>query len=99
MEENAERSELEARLPVYQRHDFEVLLSEMGWPIGIDSDYPAELRRRLHAASASYQMGNKSVDHVLKRYLVDVNFDEASTDRLDKKIAWFLTARLEALND
>jgi hypothetical protein len=42
-------------------------------------------------------MGNKSVDHILKRYLDDVKYDEAPEDRLDKKIAWFLTARLSAL--
>ena len=90
---------LEAQLPCFQHRDFEILLSDMGWPVGIDSDYPSELRRRLHAASASYQMGNKSVDNVLKRYLATKQFDETPRNRLDKKIEWFLKARLDALNN
>ena len=69
MEQTIPAAGLEVQLPCFQRRDFEILLSDMGWAIGIDSDYPSELRRRLHAASAS------SVDHVLKRYLATEQFE------------------------
>lgn len=92
MEQTIPAAGLEVQLPCFQRRDFEILLSDMGWAIGIDSDYPSELRRRLHAASAS------SVDHVLKRYLATEQFEETPRSRLDRKIEWFLTARLDALN-
>jgi hypothetical protein len=79
-------SSLSDQLPLFQRRDFEISFNKF-WPIGIDSDYPSDLRVRLSAASASYQMGNKSIDSVVKRYFKDFACESSSADRLDKKIS------------
>jgi hypothetical protein len=92
-----EASPLSDQLPLFQLRDFDVLLNQ-SWPVGVDSDYPSELRVRLSAASISFQMGNKSVDHVVKRYLTDVTYKESPTDRLDKRIAHSLKLQLGKLD-
>jgi hypothetical protein len=89
---------LKQELPLFQHRDFEALLNQAGWEVGVDNDYPAEFRRRLSAASVSYHLRNKSIDYTLKRYLSDVTYDESPQNRLDKRIAWFITSRLDALN-
>lgn len=85
------------QLPLFQLRDFDILLNQ-SWPVGVDSDYPSELRTRLSAASISFQMGNKSVDNVVKRYLKDLTYEQSSTDRLDKRIARFLKEELSRLD-
>jgi hypothetical protein len=92
-----ETSQLSVQLPLFQLRDFDILLNQ-SWPVGVDSDYPSELRVRLSAASISYQMGNKSIDHVAKRYLNDLVYEETPTDRLDKKISRFIKEELSKLD-
>jgi hypothetical protein len=85
------------QLPLFQMRDFDILLNQ-SWPVGIESDYPSELRTRLSAASISYQMGNKSIDRVVERYFKDLTYEQSSTDRLDKRIARFLKKELSQLD-
>jgi len=92
-----EASPLSEQLPLFQLRDFDVLLNQ-GWPVGVDSTYPSELRLRLSAASISFQMGNKSIDNVIKRYLNDKTYDEAPADRLDRRIAQFVKDELTKLD-
>ena len=90
-------SQLADQLPLFQLRDFDILLNQ-SWPVGVDSNYPSELRIRLSAATISYQMGNKSVDHVIKHYLNDHTYEETPRDRLDKRIASSLKEELGTLD-
>jgi hypothetical protein len=90
--------ELSSQLPLFQMRDFDVLLNQ-SWPIGVDSDYPSELRIRLTAASLSYGAGNKSIDHFRKHYLADLDYPVSPRDRLDKRIAHSLKDGLKKLDD
>jgi hypothetical protein len=96
---SGESASLRQDLPLFPQRDFETLLNQSGWEVGIDVDYPAELQRRLSAASVPYHLRIKSIDYTLKHYLSDVDYDELPQNRLDKRIAWFLTSRLDALNE
>jgi hypothetical protein len=89
---------LSDQLPLFQLRDFDILLNQ-SWPVGVDSNYPSELRVRLTAASLSHQMGNNSVDHVVKRYLSDLTYDVTPHDRLDKRIAAGLKQQLIQLDE
>lgn len=88
--------DLVSQFPLFQMRDFDVLLNQ-GLPIGIDSEYPSELRARLSAASLSFNMGNKSVDHFRKHYLANLKYPVSSPDRLDKKIADSIKDELQEL--
>jgi hypothetical protein len=90
--------ELFDQLPLFQMRDFDVLLNQ-SYPVGVDSDYPSELRVRLSAASLSFHAGNKSVDHFRKRYLTDLEYPISSPDRLDKRIARYLENGLLKLDE
>jgi len=79
---NAVRSEF----PLFQRRDFEKLLNHAAWPVGVPSDLPEELWKRLCAASVSYQAGNESVDYHKKRYLKEHNYVPGPHHRLDRSI-------------
>jgi hypothetical protein len=39
-----------------------------GWMVLVEGNIPRQLRLMLTAALATYQLGNKSIDHILKRY-------------------------------
>lgn len=90
---------LHEHFPIFVQKDFENVLTQEGWQIGINGDCPSELRRRLIAASLSYQIGNKSIDHVAKRYLSEVSYQEADPDRLDRQIERFITSRVDIQRD
>jgi hypothetical protein len=93
-----ETPSLSDELPLFQLIDFDIFLNQ-SVPIGIDSAYPSELRVRLSAASISYQRGNKSVDHVIKRYFNDLKYDQLPGDRLDKRISESLKLELRKLDE
>jgi len=90
--------ELVDQLPLFQMRDFDVLLNQ-ALPVGIDSGYPSELRVRLSAASLSFNMGNKSVDHFRKHYLADLTYSVSPPDRLDKRIAGSIKGRLRSFEE
>jgi hypothetical protein len=90
--------ELTRQLPIFQMRDFDILLNQ-SWPLGVDSGYPSELRVRLSAASLSFSMGNKSIDHFRKHYLNDLSYPVSPQDRLDKKIAHSLKDGLQKLHE
>jgi hypothetical protein len=94
----SEASSLSDQLPLFQLKDFDALLNQ-GVPIGIDSSYPSELRVRLSAASISYQMGNKSIDHVIKHYFKDFSYEQSPANRLDKRISSTLKSELGRLHN
>lgn len=73
------------------------MLLNQSCPIGVDSDYPSELRVRLSAASLSFNMGNKSVDNFRKHYLAGLEYPVSPRDRLDKRIARSLKDGLQKL--
>jgi hypothetical protein len=79
---NALRSEF----PLFQQRDFEKLLNRANWPVGVPSDLPEELWKRLCAASVSYQACNESVDYHKKRYLREHNYVLGPHSRLDRSI-------------
>jgi hypothetical protein len=93
---SVEGRRLEGELPLFQLRDFDILLNQ-SWPVGVDSDYPSELRVRLSAASLSFNAGNQSIDYFRRHYLNDLVYEEAPRNRLDKRIALFLSQDLERL--
>jgi hypothetical protein len=52
-----------------------VLGENFGWTIGLQRESPAEFKRRIVAASISYQLNLKSVDYVMKKYVDDDLFE------------------------
>jgi hypothetical protein len=79
---NALRSEF----PLFQQRDFENLLNHAAWPVGVPSDLPEELWKRLCAASVSYEACNESVDYHKKRYLKEHTYVSGPHNRLDRSI-------------
>lgn len=45
------------------------VISHNGWPVGMMGASPAEFKRRVLAASISYQLQLTSIDYTLKRYV------------------------------
>ncbi len=77
---------LRREFPLFQQRDFEVLLNQAAWPIGIPLDLPEELWKRLCASSVSYQLGNQSVDYYKKRFLEQNSYVQGPHQRLDRHI-------------
>lgn len=76
----------------------------LGHPIGMQRKSPPELRRRILAAAASYQLQLKSIDYALKHYVdpetyneCDVSFGDETSDYL-RDCAIFLEKELKTLH-
>ena len=77
--------ELRAAFPVFVQKDFESSVNRAAYKVGVDRSYPANLRKMVSAAVLTYQMNNKSIDYVLRRYLADKDYEDLSRDaRLDR---------------
>lgn len=61
-----------------------VIGAESVFPIGMNSRYPSDLKRRVAAASISYVLQLKSIDYAYKRYGVD--YDDKEEKTLDREI-------------
>jgi hypothetical protein len=48
--------------------EFQILTGAPDWTVAIDRRSPTEVKLRVLAAVKSYTLGNKSVDHLLRRY-------------------------------
>src|ERR1700722_1265646 len=71
-----------------------VIGQEYGRPIGMQRTSPPEFRRRVLAAGISHQLGLRSIDYALKRYVepgiyedADVNLGDSTSDYLCKSAA------------
>jgi len=48
--------------------EFQILTGAPDWTVAIDRRSPTEVKLRVLAAVKSYTLGNRSVDHLLRRY-------------------------------
>ena len=78
---------LETEFPLFPHEDFDFVIAEGRWPVGLSSRYPQEYSRRVAAGAVSYQMMLKSIDYTLRKYLKDAEYPTESSSRLDNKIA------------
>lgn len=77
--------DLRAAFPVFTQKDFESSVNRASYKIGVDNSYPAHLRKMVSASVLTYQLNNRSVDHVLKTYLRDHDYKEIGAEnRLDR---------------
>jgi hypothetical protein len=77
--------ELRAAFPVFMQKDFESSVNNAAYKVGVDNSYPADLRKMISAAVLTYQLNNKSIDYVLKRYLKDKDYKKTEEEeRLDR---------------
>ncbi|WP_299870329.1 hypothetical protein [uncultured Hoeflea sp.] len=62
-------------------------MNQSDYEIGVDLDYPYDLREMLTAASVTHALGNKSIDNVRKTYLGSLSYedDPGGDKRLDRK--------------
>ena len=74
--------------PLSAPNDYEAVLNKTHYPIGVNQDYPAELRKMLSAATISYFLQSKSIDYIRKNHLKDSNYEEDSggKEQLDRRI-------------
>jgi hypothetical protein len=57
---------------LYNLEDYDMHYPRHAWAVGIKSDFPPLLRKRLVGAVVSTQMGGASVDYVIKKYMGEV---------------------------
>ncbi|MGX5736608.1 hypothetical protein [Bosea thiooxidans] len=91
--------EVKQNFPLCLQRDFELLLNQGAFEIGIDDDFPSELKKRLTAASLSYQMGNRSVDYLKKHYLSDIEYEDEHPDRFDRPLMNFIKREAKKLSE
>lgn len=70
------RESIDKTFPISAPNEYETVLNQSQFPIGIDHHYPVELRERLTAATISYLLQNKSIDYTRKRYLGDLSYEK-----------------------
>lgn len=92
-----ERSPIEKMFPIFSSKEYESTLNQTAYPVGVDDDYPAELRERLSAAAVSYQVQLKSIDYTLKKYLQPYEEDPLGSFRVDRRIRMACLVRANAL--
>jgi hypothetical protein len=91
---------LKQEFPLFLFEEFDSTFPNLAWEIGMKSDYPEELFKRVGAAGVSVFLGSKSVDYIYKRYTKNVAYGCAEF-RVDKDVsAWIAdthTTFLDAL--
>ena len=87
-DKNALRQAIKDCFPLFAQEEYETKLNNGHYPIGINTDYPAELRERLTAASISYVSNNKSMDYFRKKYMSNIPYedDPGGEKRQDRRI-------------
>lgn len=88
-------AQLSQQFPLYFSIDFDFAFTNASWPVAVSSCAPEDLKRRLAAALISHQLGTKSIDYTLKRYMAGSVYPEADRSRLDLQ----LTAAINEKND
>ncbi|MCH7540099.1 MAG: hypothetical protein IH999_06850 [Proteobacteria bacterium] len=78
---------MKEQFPLFPHVDFDMVISEEAWPVGVSARYASQYNRRVAAGALSYVMQLKSVDYTLKRYLGNVFYQEFENDRLDFRIS------------
>ncbi len=77
---------LAKQMPLYLYEDFDFTFPNAPWQIGLKSNYPEELKRRIAVALISFKLGLKSLDYTYKKYLNTINYTEIGYERLDNRI-------------
>jgi hypothetical protein len=85
---------LRAAFPLFQGGEYDFYLPNSPWQIGLQSTHPDGLKRKIVAAVISEQLGLRSMDNVLKKYLADVNYPEENRSRLDLRIRSFVSRKM-----
>lgn len=93
-----ERTPLEKMFPIFAAKEYESTLNRCAYQVGIDDDYPAELRERLSAAAVSYEAQLSSIDYTRKKYLQkSYEEDPLGAYRSDRRIRHSCLVRIGAL--
>lgn len=88
-----------AEFSIHSAVDLDFIISQSsGLPVGMERTSPPEFRRRVLAARISYQLGLRSIDYALKRYVhpEEYEFDPAS---LGDEVSDFVRDSLVILKD
>ena len=85
--------------PLFTPEDFEADLNQGFWPIGINLDYPVELREKLTAASVAVALQYKSIDYVQKKYGGQYDYDPGGAYRRDRDIRTKSIGLLTSITD
>jgi hypothetical protein len=83
LDESELSGEPKPQFPIFSYEEYDFSFEHLAWPLGLKSTYPAELIRRVAAAAISYQMGNRSIDYIYKRYLKEHQYGMGDESRLD----------------
>jgi hypothetical protein len=86
--------QLRAAFPLFQGGEYDFYFKKSPWQIGLHSTYPDSLKRKIAAAVTSEKLGLRSVDNVLKKYLVGVSYPEEDGSRLDLRIRSFVSRKM-----
>lgn len=80
------------------REELEIHVNQTGFPVGVNSNYPARLREMVSAATITFFLQNNSIDHVRKTYLKDVKYEEdpGGNARFDRKFRHLCLSDLSA---
>ncbi|PZM09579.1 hypothetical protein [Rhizobium tubonense] len=94
-------SRLQAAFPLFMQKDFETPVNNVPYEVGVDNDYPAGLREMISAATVTYYLQNKSIDHVLRTYLKDMKYEEdpGGNVRLDRSFKRVCLRQIEQIGD
>lgn len=90
---------IKRHFPLFAPNEYEVILNNGHYSVGVDNSYPAELRERLTTATISYTLQNKSMDYTRKTYLGDMNYEEdpGGNERQDRRIRNACLSMIEAV--
>lgn len=75
-----------------------VIGQQVGWPIGMTRSSPPEFRRRVLAAAISHQLGLRSIDYAMKRYVKSDQYEGHKTT-IGDSTSDFLREAAEILKD
>ena len=89
---------LREQCPLFLFEEFDLTFPHAHWRIGLNSTYPGELKRRIAAAVISFQLGLRSVDYTLKKYIED-DYETGNPSRLDLRISSALTQKADNFSD
>lgn len=86
---------IDSWFPLFSQEEYESTVNKSWPPVGVNLDYPVDLRERLSAASISHFMGHRTVDYTLKKYCRVFQEDPGGEVRKDRRIKLFC---LETIN-
>jgi hypothetical protein len=94
-----ERSAVAANFPVFAMNDYDFVFQHPAWPIGLQSTFPEELKRRIAAAMLSCQFGYSGVDYAYRTYTKHERYDPGDPSRLDWQMDGAIKRQVASLGE